>query len=784
MRPFAALGKHLSAAVLVLGALLANPTVAEIAAQKTAIAERDSIAKSKRPEVRELQIHGVHKLSVSDLRNALGTKASSCQSKLLKPICLITTSPSFFDHRYLDEGEFKKDMLRVLVFYYRAGFRDASVDSSVKYLGNNKIRITLNITEGPATIVDSTYLRGIGRALSRRDTSRIVRPSRGSPLNLLALDSSVMRIRERLSDRGYADAVLTPKTIVDDSARHAVVGITVTPNRIVTVGNIAIEGNKNVSEETIRNALNLSTGDVFSNAKIAASQRSLYESALFRRAVIDTAVRDSMASKVDSVKALMVSVVEAPFREASTSFGFTTADFVQAKGTFTNNYLMNRPLKLDASVTIGNLLAQQLTKSSAFVDITDIVKDNDLGRYYSPTYQAAVDLTQRWAGSPLNTVGVGLFVHRRSSPGVLIDRGYGANATFTRLVAPKVPLSLRYQFEVANVDAGDVYFCVNYGVCDSPTISALRGGQKLSPLTLAISIDRTDLQFSPTRGVLARAELEHASTYTGSDFRYNRASVEAAAYNKIGFLNAVGAVHVRAGWVAPLASTADALGVSGTDANGVAINNVLILHPSKRFYAGGSQSVRGFGENQLGPRVLTVSATTLATGAIVGKDTIPCTMPTPSAKCLAGLKDNDFQTRPLGGTTLLEGSVELRIPVTGSVTAALFVDAAILGNGTVSTITKGTGAFTPGFGARYQSPVGPIRIDLGIRPSLKTALPVITEVRDSTGGYKLVDLTNGSGCKNTTSVGCRVFPGPLSKQSFFNRITNRLTLHLSIGEAF
>ena len=33
-----------------------------------------------------------------------------------------------------------------------------------------------------------------------------------------------------------------------------------------------------------------------------------------------------------------------------------------------------------------------------------------------------------------------------------------------------------------------------------------------------------------------------------------------------------------------------------------------VLHPRKRFYAGGSQSVRGYGENQLGPRILTAAA--------------------------------------------------------------------------------------------------------------------------------------------------------------------------------
>ena len=715
---------------------------------------------------------------MSELRSALSTQASGCITILYKPFCLITTSPLVYQHRYLDEAEFKKDMLRVLVFYFRRGFREAHVGNSVVRLGNNKVRITLNVTEGRPTVVDSIAMRGLEGGMSSRDTASVVRPHVGSPLNLLALDSSVARLRERLSERGYADAELTLKTTVDDSTRRAKINITVDHKQLVTIGDIQVQGSSNVSEQTIRNSLTLEKGHIFRLSDVAASQRSLYESALFRRAVIDTAPKDSAAVRVDSVRNLVVRVMEAPFREASSSFGFTTADFVQAGGTFTHNYLFNRPLKLDAGLTVGNLLAQQLTRSPLFANISNLVKDNDLSRYYSPTYQANLDLQQRWFGSPRNTVGAGLFVHRRSSPGVLIDRGYGANATLTRLLANRTPLSLRYQFEVARVDAGDVYFCVNYGVCDKATIGALRGRQRLSPLSATISVDQTDVQFSPTRGIRARAEFEHASAFTASDFRYNRAYVEASAYQRISLANSVVAARVRAGWVSPLASTADAVG------GGLTTGNALILHPRKRFYAGGSQSVRGFGENQLGPRVLTVSSAVLTRGAIVGKDTIACSSTSPSAKCLAGLTDDDFQTRPLGGTTLLEGGIELRIPVMRSVTAALFVDAAVLGNGTVTTITQGTGAITPGFGFRYQSPVGPVRIDLGIRPSLQRALPVITEVRDSAGVLKLVDLTDGNGCKSAASVGCRIYPGPLRQQSFINRLTNRLTLHLSIGEAF
>jgi len=762
--------------ILSLAGILLGAAIAPVTAQ----APSDNRLKdTSRPEVKEVKFRGVKSFPVGDLRKALATQQSSCKAIVYKPACAVgITSDRIYEHRYLDPAEFKRDVVRLLVFYFRRGYRDATVDTTVVRIADNEVRIMMSVTEGPPTIMDRASIEGIGSTLPPRDTVREVRPATGKPFNLLALDSSVTRLRDRIYERGYVDATLKLTTTVDDSARRGSAVIAVNPKRRVTIGDIQIEGTERISEETIRNSMVIEKGDVFRLSRISNSQRALYESGLFRKAVIDTAARDSAAAP-DSVKGLVVRVVEGPQREARTSFGFTTADFVQAEGAFTHNYLAGSPLKLDASLAVGNLLAQQLTRSTVFADISNIVEDNDLGRYYTPTYQASLDLTRRWFRSPRNTIGVGLFSHRRSSPGVLIDRGYGANATFTRTLANRVPLSVRYQFEQTRVDAGEVYFCVNYGVCDNTTISALRGNQKLSPLSFTLSIDRTDIPFSPTRGILARAELETASKYTASDFRYNRVSADVAVYRKIGFRNSVVAAHIRAGFVNPLASTAGAVGGAS-----LLNNNLQILHPRKRFYAGGSQSVRGFGENQLGPRVLTVSKASLDSGATVGDATIQCAVTAPSTECLAGLKDNAFQTRPLGGSTLLEGGVEIRIPLVSTLVAAFFVDGGVLGNGSVTTITTGKAAITPGFGIRYKSPVGPIRVDLGIRPNLQSPLPVITEVLDGSGALRLIDVTGGRGCDKATDPGCRLYPGPLAKQSFVNRLTNRLTLHLSIGEAY
>jgi outer membrane protein insertion porin family/translocation and assembly module TamA len=739
---------------------------------------RDNSAEMERPEVREFRIRGVKSVDVGELRESLATEASGCLSLLLRPFCLLTKSHYVYERRYLDRTEFQRDVVRLLVFYFRRGYRDAQVDTTLTR-ARGGVEITMTVREGPPTLVTAEPVIDSGGVLRPRDIERDLRPKVGQPLNMLALDSSVIRLRASLWERGYADATIAQSTTVDDSTNAATVSITVDPKRRVTIAGITVQGNERVTEETIRNSLLIASGDLFRRSEIGRSQRSLYESNLFRRAVIDTAPGGG-----DTTKALVVRVQEGPLREARLRAGFTTADYFQADALFTHNYWLGGPRRLDLSATLGNLLAQQLTKNEFFSDIANIIEDDELvGRYYAPTYQISADVRQRWFQSPRNTIGAGIFTHRRSSPGVFVDRGYGANTTFTRDLAERTPASATYRFEISQVQAGDVYFCVNYGVCDNPTIDALRGRQRLSPVALTLSANRTDAPFSPTRGILARAEAEHASTFTASNFRYNRAFVDAAVYRQIGFRNSVLATHVRAGWVNALASTSEAIGGLGGEAGD-------ILHPRKRFYAGGSQSVRGFGENQLGPRVLTVSPKSLAgagcdTSSVGGLRACDLSYrPNPNGEGFL-LSDNAFQTRPLGGTTLLEGNVELRIPIWRALVGAVFVDGAILGESSLSRITNGTTAITPGFGVRYVSPVGPIRVDLGIRPTLQEALPVITQITDSAGRRTLVQLAPPTGCENSDrTMGCRTYPNPDQKQGFITRLTNRLTLHLSIGEAF
>jgi outer membrane protein insertion porin family/translocation and assembly module TamA len=696
----------------------------------------------------------------------------------------------------LDEAEFRRDVLRIKVFYWKRGFREADVDTAVVPRDGEKVRVSFKVTEGPPTLVERVEVMRPISLLPDRALRRLVQVKAGQPFSTFQLDSTLMRLRQAMWQRGFADAEVEQRTTVDTATRRAVVAIGVASGAQSIVGGIHVSGAEKVSEAAIRNSLLFKQGQVFRLDDLLRSQRALYESGLFRRAALFVAPKGGRpvcevfasgmigdvgegidsTSLPDSVKRIEVCVEEAPLREARASAGFNTVEFIQVEGRFSHLNFLGGARRLDMQAAVGNLLSNQLNGRNIFQNVGRDFSARDRNDYFAPTYQASVNLSQRWFYDPRNTLSAGVFANRRSAPGIFVDQGYGATSTLTRLLAERANLSANYRYEITTVVAGDVYFCVNYGVCDDGTIDALRGNQRMSPVTLTGTIDRSSDPFEPVTGYRLRAEAEHASQFTVSDYRYNRGSADYSVYRRLGRTGTL-ATRVRGGWVRALASTAAATGASSaTDTD--------ILHPRRRFYAGGSQSVRGFGENQLGPRVVTISAATLR-----GTDNARCAaadirdcdpngtqvVGTDSAAAL--YSNNDFIPRPLGGNLLAEGSVELRMPIfktfaKGNLLGAVFVDAGWLRGRTLGGDIRADGAITPGVGFRYRSPVGPIRVDVGLNPSKTDSLPVITEEIGADSVRRLVQLRQQ-----------RAY-NPVTGANAFTRFFQRLTLHLSIGEAF
>ena len=733
------------------GAILLVPAL--VSAQQSAVP-----ATPTHPEVVNLTLKGVKSVKQSDLLASIYTTASYCNSFILKPFCWISKSKYFYTKEFLDHQELQRDVLRMRVFYWKRGYREAEVDTAVVRRGPNQVGVTFTVTEGPPTVVSRvTVDQPTPSLLSKREVDKRVVLGENSPLNMIRLDSSRFFLQTSLFDKGYADAEVDTTIVLDSTARTASVTFTLIPKYKTTVEDIVIDGNDDVDDRTILKSLTFHVGDIFKRSEMLRSQRALYESSLFRRANIEPRPPIDISAP-DSAKVVVVTVQESPAREARVSAGFNTIDFVQVESRFTDYNFFGSARQLDVQGVVGNLFSGSLNGKGIFRNAS-VPQTSALARYFVPTYNASIGLTQPWFGSPHNSLSMSLFTHRRSAPGIYVDRGYGTSLTFTRDLTERAPASLNYRFEISKVDAGDVYFCINYGVCDQPTLESLRGNQKLSPVTLTMGMDRTNDPFSPQTGFRVNGSAEHASTFTLSDFRYNRATADGAAFYQVRKRGAIGA-HLRVGWVHSLGSTADAVGIATTLGEGV-------LHPRKRFYAGGSHSVRGFGENQLGPRVLTIPIATLQAH---DSTNLPCTSGADVTACnpnAGNLKDRDFVPRPLGGNFVLEGSIEARFPVWRDLTGAGFVDAGIVTQKTSPDLPRRRGAVTPGFGFRYKSPVGPIRADIGLAPASSESLPVVTE-----------NIVNGQ--RTLVTLQQRRTYAPNTGGGFLNR----LVLHLSIGEAF
>lgn len=719
---------------------------------------RDTGPAKRGPLITSVEIRGVSKLNAKELRDGLVTQPSECKSILYAPVCWITDSDNFTTRRYLDAVELRRDALRIRFFYWKRGYRDTEAVAATEP-GGDGVRVIFTVTEGPPTVVAKLSVTQDDSVLSRGAIDASILLQDGDPLDLIALDSSVTLLRHELWDRGFADAIIDIDTAnVSNEQNSGPITIAVHPGALTTVRAIEIEGNSKIADKTIRRLLTFGPGDRYRRDDVLESQRNLYLSGLF------TEVEMRLPIPGDSAKVVNVRVAEGDLHRLNLTGGFTTADFVQLESEYIRHNFLGAARRLTIRGTVSNLLAAQLNGAGIFDDVTNGAKDSERDLFLAPTWSTSIDFTQPWLFSPRNQLGASVFAHRRSVPGIVIDRGAGATMALTRKLGPRSSGTLSYTYESTRIEASDVYFCVTFGVCISSTIQALAAPNPLAPIAAVLQVDRSNDPFQPDRGFRARAEIEHASANTGSAFQYNRAAASGSYYWRA-TRSGVLAGRVRLGWVKPMSGTNRSLEIPDAVTE-------PIIHPRRRFYAGGSQSVRGFGENQLGPRVLTISPVSLTDSADV-----PCTVQEFANRTCdpnrAGVTASHFLPQPLGGTSLAEASIEYRFPLLGALSGAVFVDGAVVGSDRITDLLGVTSAITPGFGIRFDTPVGLVRLDLGVRPQIAEELPVITSIADANGNEQLITLLTPRRYDPTDASG-----------SWFNKALSRLTLHLSIGPAF
>jgi outer membrane protein insertion porin family len=273
--------------------------------------------------------------------------------------------------------------------------------------------------------------------------------------------------------------------------------------------------------------------------------------------------------------------------------------------------------------------------------------------YFAPQFQGHERLNLTFTALYDNSRDVRTFAARRLEGSVQLSQRLSRANT------------IQYRFTYR-----DVFVDPNSLKITAQLIPILSQSVRVGLLSTAFIQDRRDDPTNAHKGVYNTVDLAYAARPFGSETSFGRLMLRDATYHPI-TRDLTFARSTIFGWIDRTGGLPD-------------------IPLPERIFSGGSSSHRGFPDNQAGPR-------DLVTGF------------------------------PLGGTALLMNSFELRFPLIGdNVAGVLFHDAGNVYSSLrnisfryhqrdIQDFDYMVQAF--GFGIRYRTPIGPIRVDLALAPN-------------------------------------------------------------------
>jgi outer membrane protein insertion porin family/translocation and assembly module TamA len=227
--------------------------------------------------------------------------------------------------------------------------------------------------------------------------------------------------------------------------------------------------------------------------------------------------------------------------------------------------------------------------------------------------------------------------------------------------------------------------------------------------SLLTTLDLRNDKLSPKSGLYAAMQVEVAGLVGDAEdvklLPEVRGYVPLGRKTTLALRGAVGLLFARnyGGTVAPNAEQGESgLTGSDTEVQSAWVRDLQLMF-FRGLFAGGAGSNRGYAAREIGPHGV-----------------VPYYIPGQAAQamasaCLPGAEGAGQAAcnLPLGGFTLWETSVELRHPLLGPLSGALFVDMADVSPSQL--LFRWRPHLSVGFGLRYDTPVGPIRFDAGYR---------------------------------------------------------------------
>ena len=500
---------------------------------------------------------------------------------------------------------------------YSEGYYDATALASLDQAGDGTLKAVISVTPGKrykiGTIVitaDQTVPPGLVRdSLPLKSGDFIV---------ATLVESAEANVALKLPENGYPfakvgerDILLDPATVTGDYTLPVAVGPRGTFRKIVTSGEKQAFGADHM--EVIKR---YKPGQIYDSRKVDDLRKALVATALFSSVSVEPVQTGEAGPDGTEYVDLMVEQEAGPPRTLAGEAGYGTGQGFRAEGTWTHRNMFPP----EGALILGAIAGTQEQGASATFRRSNAGKRDK-------TFQTGITLNhQNYDAYEAFTAGLNVGWSRQSTP-IFQKRwtySYGAEVLLT-----------------------NEQVVTNLLTADKTRRTYFIGG-----LPVQVGYDRSNDLLNPTKGFRANVRAEPEGSLQGNFSPYLRASFDLTGYYPVSD-SLVIAGRAKVGTIS---------GVSRDD-----------VAPSRRIYAGGGGSVRGFGYQELGPK--------------------------------------DANNDPVGGRSVNEFAVEGRYRF-GNYGVVAFVDA---GQVYESSMPKFNDMrYGVGIGGRFYTNFGPFRADIAM----------------------------------------------------------------------
>ena len=494
----------------------------------------------------------------------------------IKTKVLQTKEDRFYNTKTLDIDVLEEDFKRIEEEYANRGYLQAKVvDYEVKDIPErHQINIIIYISEGKRYKTGEIAITGAS-IIPLEDVRGLIQLKRGEDFNQKKLDDAVQNIIQEYYSKGYIFANIDKIVDLDESSGEVNVKVVINEGSPAKIRQIIISGNTTTRDLVIRRELRIYPGNRYRENKVIRSLQRIFNLGYFKGVN-----RDILTSQGSDQVDLMILVDEKP-GTAKVNFGAGYSSIDGLVGTIDIDWINFDISKLPKFWKCKGA-GQRLTFS---------IQIGKRTLFYN------IGFTEPWfLGSPVS-MSVN-FYKTRLDRFTYEERRLGISIAFGKALSEYVYSNMRYKIEKVRVTS-------DYNVKDLPDwIRENLGTNITSSVQYSVERDSRDNTFFATEGSDSYATFEIAGPM-GGNINFFKIEDATSWYFKAFWKNVL-AVRLASGYISSYGHTKE----------------VPIF---ERFYIGGSQTVRGYEDWELGPK--------------------------------------DKYGNPEGGTVMLYSNLEYRIPI-------------------------------------------------------------------------------------------------------------------------